>query len=137
VTVLLQGGTLGLVIRLLRLVDLDPPPRLSLGAAEAEVARAQLAVVSTLAHDPDGSLRHPRLLETYQRRALQTREYSTNEAVLMVELNAHFDVVIAAVVAGRAELVRLHRARDISDETLHNLERDLDLEELGAMAAKG
>ena len=49
---------------------------------------------------------------------------------------AHFDVVLAAVAAGRTELVRLHRVNDIDDETLHNLERDLDLEELGAIAAK-
>ena len=137
VTVLIQGGTLGIVIRLLRLVDLDPPPQLSLGAAEAEVARAQLAAVSTLAHDSNGSLLHPRLLENYERRALQTRDYSAHEAVLRGNLNAHFDIVIAAVAAGRAELVRLHRAHEISDETLHNLERDLDLEELGAIAAKG
>ena len=63
--------------------------------------------------------------------------YSAHEAVLRGNLNAHFDIVIAAVAAGRAELVRLHRAHEISDETLHNLERDLDLEELGAIAAKG
>jgi monovalent cation/hydrogen antiporter len=136
VTVLIQGSTLGATIRALRLVDTEPPPRLSLGAAEAEVARAQLVAVSVLSHDPDGSLRHPKLLENYERRALQTRDYSANEATLRSELVAHFDVVIAAVAAGRAELVRLHRARDISDDTLHNLERDLDLEELGAIAAK-
>jgi CPA1 family monovalent cation:H+ antiporter len=34
-------------------------------------------------------------------------------------------------------LVRLHRMNQIDDETLHNLERDLDLEELSAVAAKG
>jgi CPA1 family monovalent cation:H+ antiporter len=45
---------------------------------------------------------------------------------------SHFDVIIAAVEAGRAELVRLHRAGRIDDETLH----DLDLEELAATAAK-
>ena len=43
----------------------------------------------------------------------------------------------AAVTAGRAELVRLHRAGRIDDETLHDLEHDLDLEELAAAAAKG
>ena len=44
--------------------------------------------------------------------------------------------VLEAVAAGRSELIRLHRAGDIDDETLHELERDLDLEELSAIAAK-
>jgi CPA1 family monovalent cation:H+ antiporter len=33
-------------------------------------------------------------------------------------------------------LIRLHRAGDIDEETLHALERVLDLEELSAIAAK-
>ncbi|MEQ1810762.1 MAG: hypothetical protein ABL889_12600 [Terricaulis sp.] len=41
-----------------------------------------------------------------------------------------------AVQAGRDELVRLHRAGEIDDKTLHDLEHDLDLEELGAIASK-
>lgn len=51
----------------------------------------------------------------------------------------HFDVIIAAVDAGRVELVRLHRAGRIDHGTLHELERDLDLdlEELAASASKG
>ncbi len=44
-------------------------------------------------------------------------------------------LVLKAVAAGRAELIRLHRAGDIDEETLHELERDLDLEELGAISA--
>jgi monovalent cation/hydrogen antiporter len=135
VTVMLQGTTLGLVIRAAALRDEDPPPRLDLTAAEAAMARAQLSAVEALAHAPDGTLRHPRLLETYELRARQTANYSVNEHAAE-NIAAHFDVVLAAVAAGRTELVRLHRVNDIDDETLHNLERDLDLEELGAIAAK-
>jgi len=51
-------------------------------------------------------------------------------------LQAHFDLVLEVVAAGRAELLRLHRAGEIDDRTLHELERDLDLEELGATSAK-
>ena len=47
---------------------------------------------------------------------------------------SHFNVILEAVHAGRAELVRLHRAGQIDDETLHDLEHDLDLEELGAIS---
>jgi Na+/H+ antiporter len=135
-TVLIQGTTLGLVIRAAKLIDRDPPARLSLGAAEAAMARAQHAVVAELAHGPDGAVLHPRLLETYKRRSEQTDAYVGNEDAFTDRIVAHFDIVIAAVAAGRTELVRLHRAQDISDDTLHNLERDLDLEELSATAAK-
>jgi hypothetical protein len=44
--------------------------------------------------------------------------------------------VLVAIAAGRAELLRLHRAGEIDDRTLHELEHDLDLEELGAWSAK-
>ncbi|MFD1951544.1 Na+/H+ antiporter [Sphingomonas arantia] len=136
VTVLVQGSTFGLLIRATRLVDRDPPPRLSLAAAEAQVAQAQLVQVSALARSDDGELLHPRLLETYERRARQTGDYSADESAFTGAISAHFDIVIAAVAAGRAELVRLHRADDIGDETLHDLEHDLDLEELAAISAK-
>ena len=52
-------------------------------------------------------------------------------------LRAHFDAVLAAIAAARAELVRLHRQGLIEDEVLHDLERDLDLEELGALYQRG
>lgn len=136
VTVLVQGTTLGLVIRAAGLRDMDPPPRMNLGAAEAAMAGAQLTLIEAHAHAPDGTLRHPRLLENYRLRARQTANYSGNEESFETEIAAHFNLVIAAVAAGREELVRLHRAGDIDDETLHNLERDLDLEELTAIAAK-
>jgi NhaP-type Na+/H+ or K+/H+ antiporter len=45
-------------------------------------------------------------------------------------------IVLAAVAAGRRELIRLHRTGKIDDETLQELERDLDLEELSAISAK-
>lgn len=51
-------------------------------------------------------------------------------------LHAHFDLVLGAIATGRRELIRLHRAGDIDDEALHELERGLDLEELSAASAK-
>ena len=100
------------------------------------MAQAQLALVERRAYGPDGSPLHPRLLENYSLRAKQTARYSENEAAFTENIAKHFDLVIAAVAAGRIELVRLHRAGDIDDKTLHNLELDLDLEELAAVAAK-
>lgn len=62
--------------------------------------------------------------------------FTGTEEERTLAIAAHFDVIIGAVEAGRAELVRLHRANRIDNETLRSLELDLDLEELGAESAK-
>jgi CPA1 family monovalent cation:H+ antiporter len=138
VTVLVQGTTLGLVIRLAGLrEDARGRSPLDLFAAEAAMLRAQFAEVERMAYAPDGSLLHPRLLDSYRRRATLSTEFLGSPEERDREIAAHYGVILAAVAAGRAELVRLHRARQIDDETLHDLERDLDLEELVAIAARG
>jgi CPA1 family monovalent cation:H+ antiporter len=104
--------------------------------AEAAMAQAQAAVVERLAHDADGTLIHPRLLERYQRKATSLANYPGREDDYRPSLHAHFDVVLQAIAAGRAELLRLHRSGGIDEETLQELERDLDLEELSALSAK-
>jgi len=136
-TVVIQGSTLGAVIRWsgVRPSPADAAP-MNVAAAEAEMLKAQLAIVERLAHDEEGKLIHPMLLERYTRRTAISVNYSAAEEQPTLDIVAHFDVVIAAVAAGRRELVRLHRAQLIDDETLLNLERDLDLEELAAISAK-
>ena len=42
-----------------------------------------------------------------------------------------------SIEVARAELIRIHRAGLIEDEVLHELERDLDVEELGIMLQRG
>jgi CPA1 family monovalent cation:H+ antiporter len=136
-TVLIQGTTLGGVIRLMRLEEpASDRARLSMSEAEAAMAQAQLRVVEVHAHDGDGTLLHPRLLERYQRHATLSASYAGQEEEHAHILHAHFDLVLKAVAAGRAELLRLHRIGDIDEQTLHELERDLDLEEMSALSAK-
>jgi CPA1 family monovalent cation:H+ antiporter len=137
VTVLLQGATLGLVIRRLR-----PPEAgahiapLTMSQAEAAMAQAQAKLIEARAYAPDGELIHPQLLERYSRRVTISERYAGNEAEYQPGLQAHFDLVLEANAAGRAELLRLHRAGQIDDRVLHELERDLDFEELAALSAK-
>ena len=137
VTVLLQGTTLGLVIRRLR-----PPEAgahvvpLTMSQAGAAMAHGQAKLIDARAYAPDGTLIHPQLLESYGRRASITERYAGNEAQYQPGLRAHFDLVLEANAAGRAELLRLHRAGQIDDRVLHELERDLDFEELSALSAK-
>jgi CPA1 family monovalent cation:H+ antiporter len=137
ITVLVQGMTLGALIQWLR-----PPESgsrvapMNMSQAEAQMARVQATAVEALAYDGEGKLIHPQLLERYQRRAAISENYSGKEEELQPRLQAHFDVVLAAVTAGRNELLRLHNEGQIDEHVLHELERDLDLEELGAISAK-
>ncbi|WP_331374787.1 Na+/H+ antiporter [Sinorhizobium chiapasense] len=136
-TVLVQGTTLGRVIAWAGLTEPDSErARLTMSQAEAAMAQAQLATIQSLAYDVDGNLIHPQLLERYKRRAVVIVDYAERTEDYAPTLHAHFDVVLEAVATGRRELIRLHRAGDIDDETLRELERDLDLEELSAISAK-
>ncbi|MGO4138587.1 Na+/H+ antiporter [Rhizobium brockwellii] len=136
-TVLIQGTTLGRVIAWARLVEPESErARLTMSQAEAAMAQAQFGIVQSLAYDAEGKLIHPQLLERYQRRATSIIDYAEKTEQYMPVLHAHFDVILEAVAIGRRELIRLHRAGDIDDETLRELERDLDLEELSAISAK-
>ncbi len=49
----------------------------------------------------------------------------------------HFAVVLAAIAAGWAELLRMHRRGVIHDTVLHAPEQDLDLEEMTARRHRG
>jgi len=136
VTVLLQGTTLGWVIRWAGLKEDEASlPPLEIFAAEVVVFKARLAAIERLAYAPDGTLIHPRLLESHRLKANIAANYTGSAEKRSVDIAAHFDVVLASIAAGRTELVKLHRSHQIDDETLHNLEHDLDLEELGAIAA--
>lgn len=136
-TVLLQGMTLGAVIRLAGLGEEEVRHhRLSPSEVEAAIATAQLRAVEERARDADGNVIHPQLLQKYSVRFNASQLYVGNEDVHKDRINAHFDIVLAAVAAGRAELLRLHRAGDVADETMHELERDLDFEELSALSSR-
>jgi CPA1 family monovalent cation:H+ antiporter len=136
-TVLLQGATLGKIIEWTKPTEAEPPQeRLTMGQVEAAIAQAQFAAVQKLAYDNEGKLIHPQLFEQYQRKAAVVAEYAQRTDHYKPVLHAHFDVILEAIAAGRSELIRLHRAGRVDDEVLHELERDLDLEELSAISAK-
>jgi CPA1 family monovalent cation:H+ antiporter len=136
-TVLIQGTTLGGLIRWAGLSESEADrARLTMSQAEAAMAQAQASLVEQRAYDADGKLIHPRLLERYQRKASSLADYATREEDFGPMLHAHFDLVLEAIAAARTELIRLHRGGEIDEETLQELERDLDLEELSALSAK-
>ena len=140
VTVLVQGSTLGPLIRLLRLRGLVTAPSsatLSELDARLRISNAQLDAVRALAYDAEGALVHPRLLEQYEYRVAVLERVRATDGGMPVARAAHFDLMVAAVDAARAELIRLHRTGAIHDSVLRTLERELDLEELAASQRRG
>ncbi|GAB4065149.1 Na+/H+ antiporter [Ancylobacter sonchi] len=133
ITVLVQGTTLGAVIRWVRPGEVATDrPRLTMSQVESVIAQAELMLVERRAYDPDGTLIHPLLLDHYRRKAAHLAEYADRVEDYGPTLHAHFNLILDAIAAGRIELLRLHRSGQIDEETLQELERDLDLEELSA-----
>ncbi|PRG92387.1 Na+/H+ antiporter [Burkholderia gladioli] len=137
VTVLLQGTTIGPLIRLVSPHDGHVPNsrHLTEPRAWARMSRAQLAAIQPLVRDAEGKVIHPRLLEQYSYRMSIAERFEHEPAFPAEDVHAHYDVVLAAVAAGRAEMLRMHRAGEIHDEVLHQLERELDQQEVTARLA--
>ena len=133
-TVLIQGSTLGPLIKALQLVTpLELKQREeSEDLAWMKMTAAQFASVAMQSRQQDGSERHPRLLEQYGHRAKVAAEYTSDRDAHVPLKLEHFKTVIAAIDAGRAEVLRLHRAGEIHDRVLRDLESEMDLQQLVA-----
>jgi len=137
VTIVVQGTTLGPLIRMMRFEPVGTrSSHLTRAEATARLTEAQLAAVERLARREDGTVRHVRLLEQYQYRARASHNYSVAEAELAEDRAEHYKVLLAAIAAGREEILRLHRTEQIHDDVLHDLEHNLDLQELAAESAR-
>ena len=112
----LQGATPGALIQLLGVGGGREEQTLTRADASSRVAATHLATVEALARDADGQIRHSRLLEQYGFRARAARHFSQDVVILAGERHAHLDVMLAAVAARRAEVLRLHRSDPIHDE---------------------
>jgi monovalent cation/hydrogen antiporter len=123
---------------MLQLDQGDPldPGLLSENAAWSRMAQAQLAAVVTASHQPDGTERHPRLLEQYTYRSRISASYAAERDLHRPQEIEHFTVVLDAIKAGRAEVLRMHRAGSIHDRVLVALEKELDLQEMTAELAR-
>ncbi len=130
VTVILQGCSLGWVIRMVKPVDLEPPAETTMAQAEAAMARAKLCVVQQNAYGPSGDLLHPEMLAVQTRRTEFMERYAENADVELENMQPAFDIASQAVGAARHVLLDLHRSGKIEDEVLNSLERDLDVEEM-------
>lgn len=130
VTVLFQGGTLGLLVGWLKpsATELTGRSHLSDHQAREKIYEAALALIAAQV-DSEGKEQHPKLLEEYRRRVFIYQKSQMADNSLLEVRRAHFDMALSAVSSARAELLRLHRAGDIHDATLNAVEAELDLEE--------
>ncbi len=131
VTLLIQGGTLSTVIRLLKLISPNngdaAPAHADVRAAIAAVA---LRAIEARTIDPlDGAIATDMVRE-YRDRAGWLARVHENDAVVRAERAARLALHREALAASRAELLRLHRSREIGDDALSALEQELDIEEI-------
>lgn len=101
------------------------------------MAAAELAAVKKHSLRPDGTERHPRLVEQYTFRMEAIARSSATAGAHNPVRDEHFGAVLSAAAAGRAELLHLHRTGAIDDESLHVLERELDTNEVLARHRRG
>lgn len=134
VTVLVQGTTLGPIIEALQLTGPEERRRQQASEDDAwmRMNQAQFEAVASRSRQDDGSQRHPRLLEQYGHRARVATEYTEDRDRHQPQKIEHFAVVLAAIAAGRAEALRMHRAGEIHDRVLRGLEQELDLQQMVA-----
>ncbi|AXY23592.1 Sodium, potassium, lithium and rubidium/H(+) antiporter [Komagataeibacter saccharivorans] len=136
VTVLGQGTTIGWVIRMMGEERAQQPKGLwhylSVSQARALVARSQESAIRELAYGADGELIHGHLLEQYSYRAELAERFSHEPEALQGHQDTQHRVVLAIITAGRKELLRLHRTGAIHDAVLHQLEHELDLQQMMA-----
>jgi CPA1 family monovalent cation:H+ antiporter len=128
-TLVVQGTTLGWVIRRLGVEEMRPrgmrPPE---AAARRHVARATLAEVERRAEDVlEGAVARD-LLQEYRDKARVFHGVADGGG--QAELEARLRIRLAALRAGRAALLDHHRDDGLEDETLTALEGEIDLEEL-------
>jgi CPA1 family monovalent cation:H+ antiporter len=136
-TVMLQGPTLGPLIRALGIgkmaPEADDPDEL---LARAAMASAALGVIEATLVDPLIGAVAQDIVADYRNRAKGVASSPTSGAA-RAEREAKLSLRLQASAAARAELLRLHRAGDIHDEVLRRLEHDLDLEELRIRVQRG
>lgn len=130
-TVLVQGTTLGPVIRWLgvaRPEDRDGlPPE---ARARVEIERASLRLIEERATDEMVGPIARDLVAEYRERMGSSERLHQLGGALRSERIARLSLRLEAIGASRVQLLAMHRAGDIHDDVLQVLEQELDLEEL-------
>jgi CPA1 family monovalent cation:H+ antiporter len=97
---MVQGTTIGPLIRLLRLQAVDCGKRPSARRRNGADGCGTVCCCRALIAAADGSQKHPRLLEQYGYRARLTERFSGEAGARAAARKEHFEVVLAAIAAG-------------------------------------
>jgi monovalent cation/hydrogen antiporter len=133
VSILLQGTTLGPVIRLLwKQAEAGRPALRNTAEARMRVATAALRHLESAA-ETNRSGCHERLIEDFRSRLAHIKETDPASQVSEEIRTAQ----LRALSAARAELLRMHHSSEVNQATLGVIETELDLEELRVSHAAG
>ncbi len=128
-TVLVQGTTLGPLIRALGIAEPLDGARGTEAEIRATLAAEELRVLEARADDPlDGAIARDVLAEARIMASWATAGAPGGAA--FAELQARLAIKLEATAARRAALFALDRERHLPDAILHALEHEIDLEEL-------
>jgi sodium/hydrogen exchanger family protein len=131
VTLLIQGGSLGILIQALGLsTSADNNAAQEYAQPRAAIAAAALRVVEERETDPLYGAIAEDMVREYRDRAGWLNRVKTHDAAVHAEIVARLSLRREALAAARSELLRLHRSGDIGDDALNALEQELDLDEI-------
>jgi monovalent cation/hydrogen antiporter len=131
-TLVLQGLTLPALIRRLGIQDdgADAHEELVGRRAAAEVALARLDELAAEEWTYDDTVERMRGIYRYRSRRFAARAGESDDGGGIEHRSFKYQKLVRLVIdAQRVELVRLRNAGEISNEVMHRLERELDLEE--------
>jgi CPA1 family monovalent cation:H+ antiporter len=131
-TLVVQGLTLPLVIRRLGIHDDGADEREDLAGRRAatEAALAMLDELADAEWTRDDTVERMRGLYRYRRDRLAARAGESDDGDGYEHRSLKYQKMVRRVIdAQRAEIVRLRNAGEISNEVMHRLERELDLED--------
>jgi monovalent cation/hydrogen antiporter len=130
-TLVVQGLTLPPLIRRLGIEDDDAEEREEFAAriSAAEAALARLDELGAEEWTRDDSVDRMRRLYDYRRRRFAARADGDDSDGIEERSAAYQRLQREILNAQRAELARLRQAREISDDVMRRVQRDLDLED--------
>ena len=131
-TLVLQGLTLPALIRMLGVTDdgADAQEELLGRQAAAAVALERLDELAAEEWTYDETIERMRKLYEFRTRRFAARAEETEDGDGIEHRSRKYQKAVRSVLdAQRAELVRLRNAGEISNEVMHRLERELDLED--------
>jgi Na+/H+ antiporter len=132
-TLVVQGLTLPALIQRLDVVDSGSEEEAEEHAARIVAAEAALEALDGLANEDwtrDDTIERLRRLYSYRRRRFATLRGELEDEDGIVDRSLAYQRLMRELIdAQRAAIVRLRNERRISNDVMHRVERDLDLEE--------